>query len=176
MNNLVYILTIFFCTTQLFAGSDDFDHWDVDNDNVIERHEFTTEFVEEFYNSWDPSNEKGIIEEGFFEESYAGLDTDNDKMLSDEEWLIGYNFFYDDYLVYEDINMLDSNENGGIEYEEYYNALYDTHFFTDIDLDKDNYISEYELANYVFENWDFNDSGMISRSEFNKFDWYYLDV
>ena len=62
MKNFAYIFILVFCFTQLSAGSDDFDHWDVDNDNIIERHEFTTEFVEEFYNNWDPSNKKGLIE------------------------------------------------------------------------------------------------------------------
>lgn len=153
-----------------------FDSWDTDNDKVIERQEFTSKFVEEFYPLWDSTGTTGIIEEGFFRNVYAGLDTDGDNLLSDEEWLIGYNYFYDDYLVYEDMDLVDVNEDGSVSYDEYYDALYDTDYFTDIDLDSDNYISEYELADYVFNNWDVDDSGTISRSEYNRFDAYYLDV
>ncbi|HET8865995.1 MAG TPA: hypothetical protein VFM80_09895, partial [Gracilimonas sp.] len=96
--------------------------------------------------------------------------------LSDEEWLTGFNYFYEDYLVYDDMVAVDSDGDGQVEYQEYYDALYESAYFTDIDLDADNYISEYELANYVFDNWDINDTGLINRSEFNQFDEYYLDV
>lgn len=163
-------------TSSLNAQMTSFEDWDMDSDGLIERHEFTDKFVDEYFDAWDPENERGIIEEGFFRESFAGLDTDNDNMLSDEEWLIGYNYFYEDYLVYDDMAIVDSDGDGVIEYVEYYDALYETEYFTDIDLDSDNYISEYELANFVFENWDINDSGLINRSEFNQFDEYYIDV
>jgi len=78
--------------------------------------------------------------------------------------------------VYEDIDLVDVDEDGSVSYDEYYDALYDTPYFTDIDLDADNYISEYELADYVFDNWDIDDSGTISRSEYNRFDAYYIDI
>lgn len=165
----------------LFAGSNlvysaDFDEWDTDGDGLLEHHEFTSKFMNEYFNMWDPSGTAGVIEEGFFKKSFAGLDTDNDNLLSDEEWLIGYNYFYDDYVMYEDIDFVDVNDDGSVTYTEYYDALYETSYFTDIDLDADNYISEYELANFVFDNWDTNNSGVLNRSEFNRFSWYYLDV
>jgi len=160
----------------IVAQDTEFDDWDTDNDGLIERYEFTNVFTDKFFSAWDPDNEKGLIEEGFFKESYAGLDTDSDGFLSDEEWLTGYNYFYEDYVVYEDYDMIDVNDDGKVTYDEYYDVIYDTEYFSDIDMDSDNYISEYELADYVFENWDFNDSGALSKSEYNRFDWYYLDV
>lgn len=154
-----------------------FSEWDKDGDNLIEKEEFTLKFQTEFFSAWaKESDERGIIEEGFFKQSYAGLDTDNDYLISDEEWLIGYNYFYDDYLVNEEIGMIDVNKNNKLEYEEYYDVIYNTNYFTDIDLDSDNYISEYELAEYAFNNWDTDDNGVISRYEFNAFKFYYLDV
>jgi len=153
-----------------------FEDWDKDGDNLIERNEFTDVFAKEFFSVWNADDERGLIEEGFFKESYAGLDTDNDGFLTDEEWLVGFNYFYDDYVVEEEMGFVDMNDDGKISYDEYYDVIYDTEMFTDIDMDSDNYISEYELADYVFDNWDFNDSGALSRSEYNRFDWYYLDV
>lgn len=164
------------CVGILNAQDSDFSEWDEDNDGLIERHEFTSVFTEKYFPAWDPDGERGIIEEGFYKHSYAGLDSDSDGYLTDEEWLVGYNYFYDDYVVYEDYDMIDVNEDGKVTYDEYYDVMYDTALFTDIDMDSDNYISEWEIADYVFENWDFNDSGALSRSEFNRFDWYYLDV
>jgi Ca2+-binding EF-hand superfamily protein len=154
-----------------------FSEWDEDGDNLLEKEEFTDKFRTEFYSAWaKKSDTRGIIEEGFFEQSYAGLDTDNDNLISDEEWLIGYNYFYDDYLVNEEIGFIDTNNNNKLEYQEYYDVIYNTNYFTDVDLDSDNYISEYELSEYVFNNWDFDNNGVISRYEFNSFKLYYLDV
>lgn len=172
----LFIVSILLFGVSAMAQDSSFSDWDVDDDGVVERYEFTSTFVDDYFPAWNPENEKGIIEEGFFKDSYAGLDTDNDGFLSDEEWLIGYNYFYKDYIVYDDVDFIDVNQDGKISYDEYYDALYETSYFTDIDLDEDNYISEYELADFVFNNWDFNDSGTLSRSEFNRFDWYYLDV
>lgn len=171
----LFVIGIFFSSTAT-AQNSSFEDWDEDSDGLIERNEFTDIFVDDYFQAWEPENEAGLIEEGFFRESFAGLDSDNDNFLSDEEWIIGYNYFYEDYLVYDDMAAVDSDDDGEIEYQEFYDALYETEYFTDIDLDEDNYISEYELANYVFENWDTNDSGLINRSEYNQFDDYYLDV
>ncbi len=176
MKALVTSTLLLLLCLPLIAQNTTFATWDTDGDQVIEREEFTSTFIDQYFPAWDDDEERGIIEEGFFRSSYAGLDTDSDRMLTDQEWLIGYNYFYEDYVVHEDIDMIDIDKDGYISYDEYYDALYETNYFTDIDLDNDNYISEYELANHVFENWDTNDSGTISRSEYNQFDWYYLDV
>lgn len=154
-----------------------FSEWDKDDDNLIEEHEFELKFADEYYSFWSEDAEpKGIIEEGFFKESFAGLDADNDNYLSDEEWLVGYNYFYDDYIINEEFAYIDTDDDGRLEYDEYYDVIYNTNYFTDVDLDEDNYISEYELAEYVFNNWDTDDNGVISRYEFNAFKAYYLDV
>ncbi len=172
------LLFIFAISTPLLLLSQNtmFSDWDLDNDQLIERHEFTTKFIEEYYPNWEPANEQGIIEKEYYEGSYAALDTDNDNYLSDEEWLLGYNYFIDDYVIYDELGFVDTNEDGMVSYEEYYDALYDTPYFSDIDVDSNGHISEYELAYFVFDNWDFDDSQTLSRSEFNRFDWYYLDV
>jgi len=79
-------------------------------------------------------------------------------------------------MLNEDMDIVDVNNDGIVSYKEYYDVIYDTSYFTDIDLDSDNYISEYELAEFVFTNWDKNDNGVLSEYEFNRFKWYYLDV
>lgn len=178
MNTLKLILSglLLISSTTVFAQAE-FKTWDEDNDGLIEKYEFTDKFTDEYFSAWsEGADPRGIIEEGFFRESYAGLDTDNDQMLSDEEWMIGYNHFYDDYVVYEEIGYIDTDGDGFIDYDEYYDVIYDTAYFTDVDLDSDNYISEYELAEYAFNNWDFDDNGVLSRYEWNTFKSYYLDV
>lgn len=169
-------LVLIFIAFQVHSQDTEFSDWDEDGDGLIEKFEFADKFVDQYYSAWEGAQTEGIIEEGFFQEAFAGLDTDNDNMLSDEEWLIGYNYFFEDYLVYEDIDLIDYDDDDMVDYEEFYDALYSTDFFTDADLDADNYISEYELAEYVFDNWDIDENGVISRSEFNRFDAYYLDV
>ena len=182
MKSLSLLLMAFFIQGSLFAQDpqpvpdSEFEVWDVDDDEKIERHEFITKFADKYFERWEPSDPAGLIEEGFLRQSFAGLDTDSDNMLSDEEWLIGYNYFYDEYVEFEGVGPMDVDGDGMVSFNEYQDVLYDTEYFTMIDLDKDNFISEYELANYVFNNWDMNKSGIISKSEFNKFNWYYLDV
>lgn len=153
-----------------------FDDWDTDNDGLIEKHEFSQTFIENYYDAWDPEGKQGIVEPGFFKKSYAGLDSDNDNILSDEEWMLGYNYFYDNFIVNDQMTYIDVNADGKVTYKEYYNVLYDTPFYSSVDTDHDNYISEHELAEYCFNNWDFNNSGTISEAEYSRFDWYYLDV
>lgn len=170
---LIVMVTSTIC---LNAQRTSFSDWDTDDDGLIERHEFISVFADEYFSLWEADDERGLVEEDFFRESYAGLDTDNDRLLSDEEWILGYNYLYKDYIIEEEYVYVDVNEDGQITYDEFYDVIYDTKMFTDIDVDGDNYISEYELADYVFDNWDFNDSGALSKSEFNRFDWYYLDV
>lgn len=178
MRTLKILLSSFLIliSTSLVAQQD-FDDWDMDDDYLIEKEEFVEKFTEEYYSAWAEGAEpQGIVEEGFFRESFAGLDTDNDNFLSDEEWLVGYNYFYDDYLVREEMGFIDADDDGRLDYEEYYDVIYNTNYFTDIDLDNDNYISEHELAEYVFNNWDVDDNGVLSRYEWNSFKTYYLDV
>lgn len=178
MNALKLILSGFFIlsTTGLFAQQN-FDAWDKDDDYLIEKEEFKDKFADEYFSIWsEGADPEGIVEEGFFRESFAGLDTDNDGFLSDEEWLVGYNYFYEDYLVNEEIGFIDINNDGTIDYDEYYDVIYNTAYFTDVDVDSDNFISEYELAEYVFNNWDTDDNGVLSRYEWNSFKAYYLDV
>ncbi len=153
-----------------------FSTWDSDADGLIEKHEFVETFVDKYFHVWGEENNRGMLKENFFKKSYAGLDSDNDNYLSDEEWIIGYNYFYKDYVFDKETYIVDANGDGKIDYDEYYSVVYDTKYFSDIDFDQDNYISEYELAEYVFNNWDINDSGTLSTSEYSRFDWYYLDV
>lgn len=173
---LTTLIAIILSSSIMAQDNMDFATWDKDDDGLIEHYEFTQMFINNFFKSWDPTAKEGILEEDFFKHAYAGLDTDNDRYLSDEEWLIGYNYYYDDYVVHDEIAYIDENGDGRLEFTEYYDVLYDSNYFTDIDLDADNYISEYELADFVFGNWDINDSGTVSRSEFNNFKDYYLDV
>jgi hypothetical protein len=174
------ILAIFFffllTNTGLAAQDFDFIDWDTDADGLIERQEFANKFVEDIFTNWDQQKDVGMIEDDYFARSYLGLDSDGDNLLSDQEWMVGYNYFYDTYVVHSDMQIYDTNDNGFIDYAEYYDVLYDTPYYAEIDVDNDGFLSEYELAYYVFDEWDFDDSYTISRSEYNAFDWYYLDI
>lgn len=177
MNYLKYTIILLLAGTLISHAQTKFEKWDTNDDYIVDKQEFTDKFTDQFFEFWsDAASPKGIFKTDFFKESYAGLDTDNDNLISDEEWLIGYNYYYDDYLVNEKFIELDVNNNNVLEYNEYYDILYQTEYFTDIDLDADNYISEDELAEFVFDNWDFNDNGLLSKYEFNKLKNYYIDI
>lgn len=123
LQKTLLIITLLISGSLIAQEGAKFANWDKDGDGVIERNEFIDQFTDKYFQSWDPSGTKGVLEEGFFKNSYAGLDSDSDGKLTDEEWQIGYNYFYDEYLVYEDLEIVDTDGDGFIEYREYQDLI-----------------------------------------------------
>jgi hypothetical protein len=169
------LFTFLTCIIPIAAISADFGEWDLDKDGKLEKHEFTIKFVEEYFDALSPNSTTGMVEDDFFTSMYAAIDTDDNEKLSDAEWQMGYDFFVDKYVIYESAKPLDADGNGYITYQEFLDSMHDTRIYMDIDVDRDDKISEYELAEFIFESWDTNNSGVISKAEFNRYEDYYLE-
>jgi hypothetical protein len=76
----------------------------------------------------------------------------------------------------EDFTYYDLDDDNFLTYEEYFPVIADTDYFVAFDADQNSYISEYELANYLFNIWDFDDSGTLSETEFELFNAHYKDI
>ena len=152
-----------------------FEDFDKDNDNVVDVGEFEETFTANFYNDWNVTDDQYLDDEDFMVSTYDVWDTDDDDLLTEDEWNMGYDYYYGDYVDY-DFNAVDIDGDGFVEYTEYDDALIETNYFQDWDNDVDGYLTETELAYGVFNRWDLDNDGVLEPNEYRNFDSYYLDI
>lgn len=152
-----------------------FTDWDKNQDGLISRSEFIDIFTYQYTDDWNLKDDEGLDDEDFFVSSYEMWDNDNDEMLTEEEWLFGYDYYFGDYVTVDYV-AVDTDGDGFIEYAEYYDILDDTDFYTVWDVDANGYLNEYELARMVFNNWDIDNTNFIELDEYQDFDSHYLDI
>ncbi|MFW5710275.1 MAG: hypothetical protein ACOCXW_02280 [Bacteroidota bacterium] len=69
---------------------------------------------------------------------------------------------------------MDANPDGVINYDEYLKTVSGTNLFIEIDVGKDDYVLEVELAEVIFRFWDLDDSGFTDKSEYVAYEDFYL--
>lgn len=152
-----------------------FEDFDRDGDEWVQKDEFKETFTENYAEDLNLTDDPGLDDEDFYRTTYYFIDINRDNMLSMDEWLHGYTYYYGDYLV-EDFAIYDLNRDNLISYQEYYDGLYPTEFFHTWDRDYNSFLSDKELAEKVFESWDANNNGLMSEFEYQRFDEYYTDI
>lgn len=174
---IVFSLALSFLLLTAASPPDDlvFEDFDKNDNGLISRSEFVKAFTYHYVDDWNTTDNAYLDDEDFYQVAYSIWDTDLDGKLSDEEWTVGYENYFDDYLVvnYEDIDV---DADGYIVYKEYYDVIGDTDFFGYWDFDMDERLSQAELARGVFNFWDADNSGFIDLGEYTSFDVYYLDI
>ncbi|MFP4060041.1 MAG: hypothetical protein ACOCXD_00500 [Bacteroidota bacterium] len=152
-----------------------FNDFDKNGNDQVERREFVDVFVKHYYDDWNTKDNEYLDDEDFYMSTYMLWDENNDDLLSREEWTMGYEHYYGQYID-DEFEELDKDVNGYIDYNEFLNAIAKTDIFADWDIDASRYINEKELAVGVFENWDIDSSNTLDKHEFEQFDEYYLDL
>ncbi len=152
-----------------------FGDWDEDGDGVIRESEFVEIFNQHYFDDWNRTEDEYLDDEDFHHVIYSVWDADNDDLLSQDEWIMGYDYYYGNYVV-RDYDDIDVDDDGFISREEFNEVLRETDFFTDWDVDKDEKLTDAELAKQVFQRWDTDNSHTLSREEYEEFDTYYLDI
>ncbi len=109
----------------------------------------------------------------FYESSYLMWDADKDNRLNQDEWQSGYDYSYGDYLN-NDFNSYDTDKDGYLEYQEYYDSLGNTDYYSKWDTNKDNSLDNKEYSDMVFDSWDRNKNGYIDQNEYNDYSSSYL--
>ncbi len=109
----------------------------------------------------------------FYESSYNMWDADNDNLLNEDEWQSGYDYSYGDY-VNDDFNSYDTDKDGYLEYQEYYNSLGNSDYYSNWDKNKDNSLDSNEYSDMVFDSWDRDHNGYIDENEYNDYSSSYL--
>lgn len=169
------LLFILLSATGLYSQNMEFKDFDTDNDWWIEKNEFIDKFVKTYSEDWDNTNNTGLDDEDFYLSSFKLIDVNNDNNLDEDEWDFGFDEFFGDHLS-GDFAMHDYDDNNYITYEEYFDSLYGSDYFLSWDVDRDTFLSQFELAEAVFNNWDRNNNAVLGRGEFNSMDEYFLDI
>ncbi len=153
----------------------DFAIWDTDKNDLISYEEFKEVFPDLYVNIWKTSDKRIMNDVGFFKLTYSIWDANNDKVMSKDEWLYGYSYLYGDY-VYAQYEVIEKDNDGFIQLNEYIDAFYETGFFSNWDLDHNAALNEFELSQMFFNSWDDNDNEFIEYDEYNDLGVYYLNI
>ncbi len=152
-----------------------FEDFDKNDDTKIDLMEFQQVFTANYYDDWNLEDDEYLDDEDFLTGTYQVFDVDDDEQLTEREWLEGVRFSYGHHVI-TDFDDLDTDADDYISYDEYEEALKNTSYYTSWDIDDDNHLSEEELAAGIFYIWDINKSDYIEPDEYEKFDYYYLDI
>lgn len=166
------LLAITGCNRETNLGFSDLD---LNNDNEINKLEFTEVFTDNFYQDWNKTDDEYLDDDEFHQVVYNVWDANDDRRLSEEEWTMGYDYYYGAHVIV-DYDKIDLNKDNYLVMNEFENVLTGTNFFVEWDTDKNLQIDEKELAHGVFERWDIDNSGKLEPDEFAEFDSYYLDI
>lgn len=149
--------------------------WDKDANGLISRSEFIEVFSEHYYQDWNIRDDEYFDDEDFYHTSFSMWDTDEDSLLSEDEWGKGIEYFYKENAA-KDFIGADINKDGTIDHDEFVDVLDDTDFFEAWDVDANEHLNELEIARGVFNNWDRDHSNFLDPQEYENFDSYYLDT
>lgn len=152
-----------------------FSDWDKNGDKLISRSEFVDVFTREYYDDWNTTDDEYLDDEDFYTRVYSLWDADEDALLTEEEWTAGYELHYKDYTD-DDFIAIDTDGDGYIDYNEFFEVMGDTDYYISWDVDADAYLNQWELARFVFNNWDTNNSNFIDPEEYAYFDIYFEDI
>ena len=119
-------------------------------------------------------NEAAVLDDtDYYENTYDVWDEDDNDLLDKNEYNLGYDYSYGDYVV-SDFNSVDTDGDGYVDYTEYETSVADTDMFNEWDMDKDQTLSDNEISRMVFNNWDYDNSNFIEKKEWEEFKDYYL--
>ena len=172
ISGLMALLMLSGCNRETNLGFTDFD---LNENNEIDKLEFTEVFTDNFYQDWNKTDDEYLDDDEFHQVVYNVWDADGDNRLTEDEWTMGYDYYYGAHVIV-DYDKIDLNKDNYLVMNEFENILTGTNFFVEWDTDKNLQIDENELAEGVFERWDIDNSGKLEQDEFAEFDSYYLDI
>lgn len=177
--NSIKISTMFLMFPLIFGCNREvnlsFEDWDKDNDSLISYQEFESIFTANFYDDWNQNYDSYLDDEDVYVSSFRAWDTDEDDILSQDEWIVALQNYFGNYVVSE-YDYVDTDNDYNISYDEYYEVIDETGYYKDWDLDEDDFISEKELAEGIFTRWDTNNDSFIDKEEYDAFHSNYLDI
>ena len=111
----------------------------------------------------------------FYDTTYDRLDVNDDDYLDATEWDRGYNDLYGSYLGTNDVGQFDTDADGMLDNDEFYEGFRDTDYFNDYDANRDGIVDSDEMNEAVYTNWDANQDNYIDQDEFDRYGDYYMN-
>lgn len=149
-----------------------FDEYDGNRDANIERNEFDQRFGQN-YDRWDTNKDENIDQREFFEYTFMSLDRDRDRNLTQEEWEVGYDSMFGDFLGNRDYSRYDWDNNQKISQAEFDESLRNSYYYSDLDTNRDRKVDRNELNEQSYNRMDKNNDQKVDRSEYDAFDSFY---
>lgn len=165
----LYILAILFSTA---AFSQEYGEFDSNTDKMIDQKEFSERFGED-YEGWDTNMDDNVDEREFYEYTFNQLDQDKDRNLTEDEWKIGSENLYGDYVGDKNFNEIDMDRNQKVSNMEFEDVLRRSYYYYDMDKNRDRMVDKNELNEGIYNRMDKNKDKSIDEEEYEAFDSFY---
>lgn len=144
-----------------------FNALDINNDNMLDVNELPAIYQDNF-GEWDTDDDGELSSTEFYDTAFFLSDTDDDDLIDEDEWNMGFNSFYGEWID-DDFATFDADADGFLDADEWDNAFADSAWFGDFDADDDTFVTDTEWDEGIFDGWDLDDDTFIDDEEWNDF-------
>lgn len=148
--------------TVIMEGS--FSSFDENNDGVLDENEVANTYQNNF-DAWDADDDGVLSMEEFYSTTFFNTDADDDNLIDEDEWNVGYESMYSPYID-DDFVAYDLDNDGFIEETEWNDAFADSVWFDTYDADGDTFITDAEWDTGLYNDWDVDNDGFINDDEY----------
>ena len=144
--------------------------YDENGDGTLDLNEVSKTYVNHFH-FWDSEGDGYLTRQEFYDIQFYNADSDYNTEISLEEWNEGYLRMFGNWAN-KDFSAFDEDKNGKLSWNEWNKFFEESEWFETYDTNSDNLITEQELNEGYFGDWDLNDDGKIDEDEFNNYQPY----
>ena len=147
-------------------AEEEFNEWDVDDDNQWTEDEFGTAFDNAgLFDEWDEDDDDFLTDEEFAVGFFTVYDIDDDDTWSKEEFNTWATALGKDF----DYSIWDTNDDGVVDSGEFSEAVKEAGIYKDYDSDNDGLYIEDEVTKAIFSVWDVNDDDFLDYNEYETY-------
>lgn len=141
--------------------------YDLNEDLTLDLQEFSNTYANHF-RFGDSDGDGYLKREEFYNIQFLNADSNWNTEISLEEWNEGYLRMFGNWTD-KDFSAYDEDKNGKLSGNEWIKVFQESEWFETYDTNSDNFITEQELNEGYFGDWDLNDDGKIDEDEFNNY-------
>ncbi|MEP6259931.1 MAG: EF-hand domain-containing protein [Gillisia sp.] len=152
-------------------------YFDRNEDGTLDLEEFSETYPNYFQDIWDADGDGYLDKEEFYNTHFINADYDWNNEISLGEWNEGHLRMFANWTDKE-FSVYDEDKNGKLSKEEWNKIFEASEWFETYDADSNNLVTQIELHNGFFNDWDLNNDGKIDEEEYNKYypyvsNWHY---
>lgn len=156
------------------VDDDGFSEYDYDVNNYWDENEWNKAYEEEprlQIAVEDKDGDGALNTEEFARTTFKIVDTDNNELISEYEWDVAYQYMFHMYTKKDLYQTYTSENHPELIIKSWENFVKESGWFRKIDSSQDGEVQLEEWKAYLFERWDYDNNGYLSKSELN----LYLD-